>query len=213
MRALVVSKALTSPHGTVASGANRYDADTIAKYDVLRRRGLRVAYDTSGIDPSADLTLTGHYQFGPAAGASYSSPAAARRRRPSSASSKLNTLIQATGEFSIEAWVAPAVVATDLSDIVSYSGGDTLRNFTLAQTNQDYDFFLRSSVRSSTACRTADARRSHGAAGCTAARCPDLRSDQWPPDLCERRQSKYLRPKEGRHHLELGQHVRLGPGQ
>jgi len=61
------------------------------------------------------------------------------------ASSKLNTLIQATGEFSIEAWVAPAVVATKLSDIVSYSGGDTLRNVTLAQTNQDYDFSLRGS--------------------------------------------------------------------
>jgi len=41
--------------------------------------------------------------------------------------------------------VTPAVVATNLSDIVSYSGGDTLRNFTLAQTNQDYDFQLRSS--------------------------------------------------------------------
>ena len=29
---LVVSKALTMTQGTVASGANRYDADTIAKY-------------------------------------------------------------------------------------------------------------------------------------------------------------------------------------
>ena len=37
------------------------------------------------------------------------------------------------------------MVATKLSDIVSYSGGNTLRNFTLAQTNQDYDFSLRGS--------------------------------------------------------------------
>src|SRR5580692_4096408 len=29
--------------------------------------------------------------------------------------------------------------------MVSYSGGDTTRNFTLGQTNQDYDFMLRSS--------------------------------------------------------------------
>ena len=29
---LVVSKALTLTQGTVASGANRYDADTVAKY-------------------------------------------------------------------------------------------------------------------------------------------------------------------------------------
>ena len=47
------------------------------------------------------------------------------------ASSKLYTLIQATGEFSIEAWVAPALVAATTSYMVSYSGGDTLRNFTL----------------------------------------------------------------------------------
>ena len=52
-------------------------------------------------------------------------------RRPPQASSKLYTLIQATGEFSIEAWVAPALVAVDNSYMVSYSGGDTLRNFTL----------------------------------------------------------------------------------
>ena len=31
--ALVVSKALTLTQGTIASGANRYDADTIAKYE------------------------------------------------------------------------------------------------------------------------------------------------------------------------------------
>ena len=43
--------------------------------------------------------------------------------------------------------MAPAVVATNLSDIVSYSGGDTLRNFTLAQTNQDYDFFCAAPPR------------------------------------------------------------------
>ena len=31
--ALVVSKALTLTQGTIASGASRYDADTIAKYE------------------------------------------------------------------------------------------------------------------------------------------------------------------------------------
>ena len=64
-------------------------------------------------------------------------------------------MIQATGEFSVEAWVAPALVAADKSYMVSYSGGDTTRNFTLGQTNQDYDFMLRSSeLRRSTACRS-----------------------------------------------------------
>ena len=141
---LVVSKALTMTQGTVASGANRYDADTIAKYMFSEGAGSTVAYDTSGIDPAADLTLTGHYQYDGSWGVIFLA-GGGKAQATVQASSKLNTLIQATGEFSIEAWVTPAVVATNLSDIVSYSGGDTLRNFTLAQTNQDYDFQLRSS--------------------------------------------------------------------
>ena len=142
--ALVVSKAVTLTQGTVASGANRYDADTIAKYLFSEGAGSTMAYDTSGIDPSADLTLTGHYQFDGSWGLIFLA-GGAKAQATVQASSKLNTLIQATGEFSIETWVAPAVVATNLSDIVSYSGGDTLRNVTLAQTNQDYDFSLRGS--------------------------------------------------------------------
>jgi hypothetical protein len=145
---LVVSKAVHLTDGTVASGANRYDADTIAKYMFSEGAGSTVAYDTSGIDPAANLTLSGHYQFDGSWGVIFLA-GGAKAQATVESSSKLNTLIQATGEFSIEAWVAPAVVATNLSDIVSYSGGDTLRNFTLAQTNQDYDFFLRSSSSSS----------------------------------------------------------------
>jgi hypothetical protein len=140
---LVVSKALTLTQGTVASGANRYDADTIAKYMFSEGTGS-VAYDTSGIDPAADLTLSGGVVFDSSWGVIFSQRGG-KGQATVQASSKLNTLIQATGEFSIEAWVAPAVVATKLSDIVTYSGGDTLRNFSLAQTNQDYDFFLRGS--------------------------------------------------------------------
>jgi hypothetical protein len=142
--ALVVSKALTMTQGTVAAGANRYDADTIAKYMFSEGQGSTVAYDTSGIDPAADLTLTGHYQYDGSWGVIFQA-GGGKGQATVQSSSKLNTLIQATGEFSIETWVAPAVVATNLSDMVSYSGGDTLRNFTLAQTNQDYDFLLRSS--------------------------------------------------------------------
>ena len=140
---LVVSKGLTMTQGTVASGANRYDADTIAKYMFSEGNGA-TAYDTSGIDPAADLTLTGHYQYDGSWGLIFLA-GGGKAQATVQASSKLYTLIQATGEFSIEAWVAPAVVATNLSDMVSYSGGDTLRNFTMSQTNQDYNFFLRSS--------------------------------------------------------------------
>jgi hypothetical protein len=138
----VISKALTLTQGTVASGANRYDADTIAKYEFETGNGY-TAYDTSGIDPAADLSISGNVTW--AGGWGITVGAGGKAQANTAASSKLFTLLQATGEFSIEAWVAPALVAVNNSYMVSYSGGDTTRNFTLAQTNQDYDFMLRSS--------------------------------------------------------------------
>lgn len=139
---LVVSKALSLAQGTVASGANRYDADTIAKYEFQTGSGY-VAYDTSGIDPAADLTITGNVLW--AGGWGITVGAGGKAQATTASSSKLYNLIQATGEFSVEAWVAPSLVAVDNSYMVSYSGGDTTRNFTLGQTNQAYDFMLRSS--------------------------------------------------------------------
>ncbi len=79
--ALVISKALTLSQGTVASGASRYDADTIAKYEFQTGTGS-VAYDTSGIDPSADLTITGNVTWAGGWGINCRAPAARRRRRP-----------------------------------------------------------------------------------------------------------------------------------
>ena len=139
---LVVSKALSLTQGTIASGANRYDADTIAKYEFQTGSGY-TAYDTSGIDPAADLTISGNVLW--AGGWGINVGAGGKAQASTSGSLKIYKLIQATGEFSVEAWVAPALVAVDKSYMVSYSGGDTLRNFTLGQTNQDYDFMLRSS--------------------------------------------------------------------
>ncbi len=55
--ALVVSKALTLYDGTVASGGNRYDTNVIALYQFKTGTGT-TAYDTSGVDPAANLTLS-----------------------------------------------------------------------------------------------------------------------------------------------------------
>jgi hypothetical protein len=139
---LVTSQALSLSQGTVASGANRFDANVIAKYEFETGTGL-VAYDTSGVDPSADLTLTGSVAW--AGGWGITVGAGGKAQASTSSSKKLHDLIEATGEYSVEAWVAPALVAADKSYMVSYSGGDTLRNFTLGQTNQNYDYIMRSS--------------------------------------------------------------------
>jgi hypothetical protein len=140
--ALVISKAVTLAQGTVASGAGRYDADTIAKYEFQTGSGY-VAYDTSGVDPSADLTITGNVTWAGGWGLTFG--AGGKAQSTTAGAAKLFNLIQATGEFSVEAWVAPALVAAKNSYMVSYSGSDKTRNFTLAQTNQDYDFMMRSS--------------------------------------------------------------------
>jgi hypothetical protein len=137
---LVVSKALSLTQGTIASGASRYDADTIAKYE-FQSVVNNTTFDTSGIDPSADLTISGNVTL--AGGWGINVGAGGKAQATTQASQKIYNFIQATGEFSVEAWVAPALVAVDKSYMVSYSGGDTTRNFTLAQTNQDYDFMLR----------------------------------------------------------------------
>ena len=143
---LVVSKALTLADGIVASGNNRFDQNVIAKYEFQTGTGT-TAYDTSGVDPAADLTLSG----GPpgfnywAGGWGLNVVPGVKAQASTAASKKIYDLIQATGEFTIEAWVAPASVAADKSYMVSYSGGDTARNFTLGQTKQDYDFMLRNS--------------------------------------------------------------------
>ena len=139
---LVVSKALNLSQGTVASGSNRFDQNAIAKYEFQTGSGA-IAFDTSGVDPSADMTLSGPVTW--AGGWGINVAAGGKAQASTGSSKKIYDLIEATGEFSVEAWVAPSSVAADKSYMVSYSGGGTARNFTLGQTKQDYDFMLRSS--------------------------------------------------------------------
>ncbi len=140
--AFVVSKALNLTQGTVASGSNRFDQNVVAKYEFQSGSGS-IAYDTSGVDPSADMVLSGPVTW--AGGWGINVAAGGKAQAPTASSQKVHDLIEATGEYSVEAWVAPASVAADKSYMVSYSGGGMARNFTLGQTKQSYDFMLRDS--------------------------------------------------------------------
>ena len=55
---LVLSKALSLYEGTVASGGNRYNGNVIGMWEFKTGSGS-VAYDTSGVEPAIDLTLSG----------------------------------------------------------------------------------------------------------------------------------------------------------
>jgi hypothetical protein len=149
--ALINSKALRLIDGTIASGGNRYENDQIALWEFKQGSGT-VALDTSGVVPSLDLQLSGEYEWFGGWGITIKSgdpllgQSDGRAQGSTTDSQKLFNELRATGEYSIEAWVVPANVTQEMSRIVTYSGGQTARNFTLQQTLYNYDFLHRSTV-------------------------------------------------------------------
>jgi hypothetical protein len=140
---LVISKALTLTQGTIAEGGNRYEANLVAKYMFQTGSGS-TAYDTSGVTPAADLALSGN--VGWAGGWGITLGMGGKAQATTSASQKIATMLQASGEYSIEAWVAPANVTQTNAFIVSYSGSNTTRDATLGQDAMQYEGMARSSV-------------------------------------------------------------------
>ncbi len=139
---LVVSKALTLYEGTVASGGNRYDSAAIALYEFKTGTGT-LAYDTSGVEPALNLALSGSVSWVGGWGIDIRG---GKAQGPTAASRKLHDLIRATGEYTIEGWIAPANVVQEDAFIIGYSGGTATRNFTLGQTMYNYDFLNRAAT-------------------------------------------------------------------
>ncbi|MDM7862017.1 LamG domain-containing protein [Alteromonas sp. ASW11-36] len=137
---LINSAATTLFEGTLASGGGRFETNLIGKWEFKTGFG-NIAFDTSGIEPALDLTLSGQFDWVGGWGVQLRN---GKAQGSTSASRKMHDLITATGEFSIEAWVAPANVTQEgPARIVSYSGGRDRRNFTLGQTLYNYDALLR----------------------------------------------------------------------
>src|SRR5579863_7596064 len=140
---LVVSNALTLSQGTIAAGGARYDANVIAMYMFESGQGS-TAYDTSGVTPEADLELSGNVSW--VGGWGINLGAGGKAQASTSASAKFASMIQGSGEYTIETWVAPANVTQTAAYMVSYSGSNTTRNMTLAQAAMQYEGMTRSSV-------------------------------------------------------------------
>jgi len=140
---LVLSKALKLTDGIVASGGSRHEANVIALYEFKTGKD-NIIYDTSGVEPALNLTLSGGYSWVGGWGIEFTD---GKAQGSTTASKKLHDMIQQTGEYSIEAWVVPANVTQDgPARIISYSNGTQARNFTLGQTLYNYDFLHRSST-------------------------------------------------------------------
>ncbi len=140
---LVVSKALTLTQGTIAAGGNRYEANLVAKYMFKTGQGS-TAYDTSGVTPAADLSLSGNVSW--VGGWGINIGAGGKAQASTSTSAKLAAMIQSSGEFTLETWVAPANVTQTNAFIVSYSGSNTTRDATLGQAAMQYQGATRSSA-------------------------------------------------------------------
>ena len=138
---LLISKGLTLYDGTVAAGGNRYEAATIAKYEFKTGMGA-IAYDTSGLEPALNLTLSGDVTW--VGGWGINVKMGGKAQGTAAASKKLTDLIKSTGEFTIEAWANNANVAQEDAYIVSYSAGANARNATLAQRMYQYEAYTRS---------------------------------------------------------------------
>ena len=149
--ALKTSKALSLYEGTIASGGNRYENSMVALYEFKSGTtcgesitgACATAFDTLAQGGTGiDLNLSGNVKWVGGWGLNFQG---GKAQASTTSSAKLAQLIQATGEYSIEAWVAPGNVVQEDMRIVSYSGGLMARNFNLGQTMYNYDFFNRSS--------------------------------------------------------------------
>ncbi|NNF40274.1 MAG: LamG domain-containing protein, partial [Woeseiaceae bacterium] len=141
---LVYSKAVRLVDGTPASGGNRFEDTQIALWEFKTGDGL-IAYDTSGVDPAIDLTFSGDVSWYGGWGITIGNsetPGPGKARGSTTASKKLYDILAEAGEFSIEAWVVPANVTQEMSQIVTYSSSNADRNFALQQTLYNYDFLL-----------------------------------------------------------------------
>ncbi|WP_288993006.1 LamG domain-containing protein [uncultured Marinobacter sp.] len=152
---LVTSKALNLANdGLLANAGGRYEDNVIALYEFKAGDGP-TAFDTSGVSPPLDLTLSGNVgwvggwgiDIGPAFETEEGEMIRAGKAQGSTADSrKLRTLLTASGEYAIEAWVVPGNITQEDARIVTYSGSSTARNFTLGQDMQSYEFLHRSTT-------------------------------------------------------------------
>ncbi|MFN3714850.1 MAG: LamG domain-containing protein [Alcanivoracaceae bacterium] len=136
---LILSKALRLHDGILASSGGRFDNNVIARYEFRTGTG-NTAFDTSGIEPALNLTLSGNVEWVGGWGIRIND---GKAQGSVAASRKLSDLIRASGEFTLEAWAVPATPAQQNANIISYSGGPMVRNVTLGQDQSRYSGAVR----------------------------------------------------------------------
>jgi hypothetical protein len=141
--ALVISTAqVLERDGVIANNSGRAEPNLIAKWEFREGRGSTTA-DTSGVRPEVPLGLSGDYSWLGGWGIRFSG---GKAQGGVAGSSKLHKLITLSGEYSVEAWIAPANVSQEDAWIMGYAGGPDSRNMLLSQTLYNYEAYTRSTV-------------------------------------------------------------------
>ncbi len=151
---LIISKAMQLGDAMIASSGIRYEDDVIALYEFKQGSG-NIAFDTSGVSPALPLTLNGGISWVLGFGIEILNGGKAQGSVANS--KKLSDFIKASGEYAIEAWVVPGNIVQNGRSIVTYSGGGNTRNFTMGQSQYNYDFKNRNNSAGLTTLSTADA--------------------------------------------------------
>ncbi|NRB39113.1 MAG: LamG domain-containing protein [Pseudomonadales bacterium] len=139
----VISRAMKLLDGIASSSGGRNEDSLIALFEFKTGDKFK-AFDTSGVDKDMDLNLSGDFEWVGGWGINFIN---GRAQSEAGQAEKLSRLIGATGEYSIEAWVAPNNVTQEgPARIASFSGGKDDRNFMLGQTLYSYNFLHRSSL-------------------------------------------------------------------
>lgn len=140
---LVISTAqVLAEDGIEAETGGRYETDLVAKWEFREGAGTTTA-DTSGVLPEIPLTLSGEYSWLAGWGVRLVD---GKAQGGAAASGKLFERISGSGEFSVEAWVAPANVTQEDAWIFGYAGGPQASNTVLSQSLYNYLATTRSSV-------------------------------------------------------------------
>lgn len=144
---LIISKALKLKDAIVASGGDRFENNVIALFEFKRGTGS-IAYDTSGVSPAMNLSLSGLAgEVTWVRGYGLQFKGTGKAQASVANSQKLHTMIKDIGEYSLEAWVTPANVTQEgPSHIISYIGTADDRNFTLGQSLYEYDVLNRTNA-------------------------------------------------------------------
>ena len=137
---LITSKAMNLTDGIVASGGNRHESNLVAIWEFKARTGA-TAFDTSGIEPAVNLSLSGSYGWLDEFGIDLNG---GKAQGDTNTSKKIHDFIRSTGEYSLETWAIPANVTQEDANIISYSAGAVRRNFTLGQSLYNYNLYNRS---------------------------------------------------------------------